>query len=78
MQVVVDLEPVEGRMAELDGRLTLERRRAAAAGPLSNPGGAGAAAPGALPPVGRSACYFFRCGEYAVKWLAHMNAHEVL
>jgi hypothetical protein len=72
VQVVVRLDPVEGRTAELDGCLTLQRR-------CVHPGG-GTAAPTdpSLLQAGDSRSYFFRCGEYSVKWLPQMSAHQLL
>lgn len=74
---LVQLVPVEGGTADLDGQLLLQVRHAHQQGPQQGSAAAlqqqqgGVLAPGA---VG----WFYRCGDTAVRWLSEVSGRELL
>ncbi|GFR49855.1 hypothetical protein Agub_g11955 [Astrephomene gubernaculifera] len=81
--VVVSVEPLPGRIADVDGVVTVTRRAvpqpAATPQQLPAPSGqatpSGGSAPGCAPL--RQSLYF-RAGELAIKWMQHVTARELL
>jgi len=70
---VVTLAPVEGRTAELDGRVEVTLRRVAAAG--SSSGGGGSSSTQQLP---GTCTWHFRATDVAVRWLPEQLEGEEL
>jgi hypothetical protein len=72
---LVQLVPVEGGTADLDGQLLLQVRHApqqgAQQGSAAMAQAGGVLAPGA---VG----WFYRCGDTAVRWLSEVSGRELL
>ncbi len=78
-QVVIDVEPLGVRMADIDGTVTVTQRRLPGGGSSLSPAGrAGAALVESGEPFEAVQSLYFRSGETGVRWIPHVAASDLL
>jgi hypothetical protein len=74
--VVLELQRLEGRTADIDGQLDITWRRAAGGPGLGAAGQQGLAQQAR--DGGSSGRYFFRAGESSIRWVQSVGANDIL